>query len=116
MTPQTTHREAKHLTPLLRCIARELDERTRAVAHLEERQRAFASTPHVHSADLGNIQAELAVHKRELRRCRTELEDLGCRVDDRDPARILGPDGGSWVETCASLDDTRFYRTAETTL
>ena len=92
------------MVPLVRSIVRELQDRRRSVRILEHRLEAFASTRSVHDGDIRTLQAELAIHRRELRRCEKELAILGCTVDVENPQRIVGPDS---QELCG-LDDTQF--------
>jgi hypothetical protein len=90
------------MVPLVKSIVRELQERRRSVRNLERRLEAFASTRSVHDGDIRNLQAELAIHRRELRRCEKELAGLGCTLDVEH--RIVGPD----AQELSGLDDTLF--------
>ena len=88
--------KAEHLIPLLRSITNEIQEREeaidRATAHL-------MATEATHDAVLRtNLEAERAVHKRELRFARRELERLGCELDADYPLRVLIPSSGSDVK------------------
>jgi hypothetical protein len=79
---------ATRLVPLLRSITREIRERTHAVEHLEARLMS-----HRNSGWPGEpqVRAELACHRRELRRAREELARLGCALDESHPLRVLIP-------------------------
>jgi hypothetical protein len=78
--------DAKRLVPLLETIAREISERVAAIQELEERSAA----PRRPSQRLHD-QAELAIHRRELRLARKELETLGCSNDEAHPTEVLIP-------------------------
>ncbi|MBL8859267.1 MAG: DUF2203 family protein [Planctomycetes bacterium] len=84
---------AEGLIPLLRSITNEIQEREaaidRATAHLMAIEGA------VDTAERTNLEAELAVHKRELRFARRELERLGCELDADYPMRVLIPSSGA---------------------
>jgi Uncharacterized conserved protein (DUF2203) len=84
-----TPQRAEQLLPILRSIAREIGERTRAIEGLEE---SLEPSAHARSAraprDLG---AELAHHRRELRFAKQELARFGCTLIENCPLRILIP-------------------------
>ena len=86
--------EASKLLPLLDVITREISERSVAVRRLTRRVTELREL-NGPQAELLDLEAELAGHKRELRHARTELESLGCAVDDAHPLRIMirGSDG-----------------------
>lgn len=81
---------ARDLVPLLESITRELTERRRAARSTESAisriQRRGGS-----SADLTDLRALLATHRREIRLALAELERLGCAVDEEHPSRVLIP-------------------------
>jgi len=93
--------DAERMMPLVRSIGREIKDRTRAIQALEYRRA-------VSGGELaGSFDAELSMHRRELRQVTKELDRLGLSVDESDPLRILIPGAsGSWA--CEGLDDTRF--------
>ncbi len=86
--------EAERLRPLLESIAREIEERDRSILILSRslhRMRSTGADSLLHA----NAVAELAQHKRELRRAHEELTRLGCELDPALPqlVRVPGPDG-----------------------
>jgi hypothetical protein len=80
---------AERLVPILRSIACEIGERTRAIEQLESTLESAATLPR--GTDIRGIQAALAHQRRELRFAKRELARLGCAVDDDHPLRILVP-------------------------
>ena len=67
--------EAEKLLPLLVSIGREVKNRIKAINELEQKLAAARSAK---SAAVGELIAQLANNKRELRLSLTELERLGC--------------------------------------
>jgi hypothetical protein len=88
-------RRAVALGPLLAAIGREVSERSEALAPLLVRRERARLAP----AERALLEAECALHRRELRHCYGELERLGCRVVGWRPlvflvdARCEGEDG-----------------------
>jgi hypothetical protein len=99
--------EAEQLLPLLVSIGREIKNRMRAIDELETRmlRKRVASTA---SDEKRAQQAELAVHKRELRKTLRELEELGCKLDADHPLRILIPGLAGPLAFEGSLEHTAF--------
>jgi hypothetical protein len=64
------------LGPLLAAIGREVSERSEVLAPLLVRREHARLDP----AARALLDAECAVHRRELRRCQEELERLGCQI------------------------------------
>lgn len=86
--------QAERLRPLLRSIARELDERSMAIRTEGRRLRRLEA----HGRDgvaIANSVAALASHKRELRHALEELEAIGCAAEPGLHSTVLvpGPDG-----------------------
>ena len=79
----------ERVAPLLRAIAVEIKERTRCVRDLETRLQAFEKTRHVHLDEVGRIEADLSVHRREIRQAEKELQRLGWTVEDELPVRFV---------------------------
>lgn len=81
---------AEALIPLLRSITREIQEREEAIDRL---------MAHAHALELrtgrererSDVEARVAVHKREHRLAMRELERLGCVLDQDHPLRVLIP-------------------------
>lgn len=90
----TAHRyapaAADALAALLRSIGREIEERTARAAELEERLGALRASPFSRD-ERREIDAELALQRRELRHCRSELRALGCSVVGTTPLTIRIP-------------------------
>ena len=82
---------AVRLSPLLRSIAREMQERTRALNLLEHRMEMLAADPYPDRDETNNLVAEIATHKRELRQAEKELRNLGCSVVGTEPLAIRIP-------------------------
>ncbi len=81
---------ALELLPLLSTIGREIEERSVALERLERRIERLITR----SGDrdrIRSMEAEAAVHRRELRACRSELERLGCSVVGMTPLTIRIP-------------------------
>ena len=104
-TVQATER----LAPLLRSIAIEIKERTRAARDLELRLQSFETTRHAHRDEVGRIEAALSCHRRELRLAEKELARLGWTLEDALPVCLLhrGPKGDPDVSF--QLLETGFY-------
>lgn len=104
-------RHAKALVPLLRSITNEIQERTQAIARLEQ---SLEDTPHADGDDEGrvaesNTDAELSIQRRELRFALRELERLGCQLDQDHPLRVLIPGNGGKLDhgfVWSPLDET----------
>jgi DNA-binding transcriptional regulator/RsmH inhibitor MraZ len=111
MTAKRLNRDdADRMLPLLRSIGREIRERTKAVANLEEHLDALSINPNVHAQEVAQTEAQLSTHRRELRRCEREIHELGCNVDADDPLRILIPSTDGALAYEGKLDGTQFYR------
>lgn len=81
---------ADALAPLLRSIGRELEERATRLTELEARLAELRKSP-IHGEEVRALEAELALHRREMRLCRGELEALGCSVVGTAPLTIRIP-------------------------
>jgi hypothetical protein len=79
------------LTRLLGSIAREIEERSRALEVLEARIEALASLELYDPETLRNLEAEAAVHRRQLRLTRAEPSRLGCSLVGVDPPTFRIP-------------------------
>jgi hypothetical protein len=103
-------KDAERLLPLLRAIRRELRERTFEAARLEDLRDALKPTQGAHAADLNVIEASLSTELRELRRAEKELGDLGCRLDQDRPLRILVPSDQGDLAVDGDLSKTTLRR------
>ena len=81
---------ATRLVPLLEVISREIVERRHQVRLLERRIARFRANGRP-ATEILDCKAQLATHLRELRHANTELERLGCVVDDEHPSTIFIP-------------------------
>jgi len=90
MTHRYAPADADALAPLLRSIGRELEERTTLTAELERRLTELRSSPFL-GEGRRELEAELALQRRELRHCRAELQALGCSVIGTTPLTIRIP-------------------------
>jgi len=88
--PRYEPADARALAPLLASIGRELAERGTRMAELEARLTELHASPH-HEAEPRALEAEAAIHRRELRHCRAELVQLGCSVVGTSPLTIRIP-------------------------
>src|SRR5262245_31756857 len=86
------------LAPLLASIGREVAERCARLETLEARIAGLRASP-FYTAELGVLQAESALQRRELRRCRAELERLGCSVVATAPLTVRIPQRGGGPRT-----------------
>jgi hypothetical protein len=89
--PIYDRRRATELLPLLNAISREIVERSRALEALEERMSPREGMPELGEAELANLVAEAAGHRRELRHAKEELEALGCSIVGTEPITIRIP-------------------------
>lgn len=99
MTPRTYDREgALRLLPLLESIGREIVEREEVVRRIEEELRGLDGRGKGWSRRADALTAEAAVHKRELRLARTEIEHLGCSLVGHHPPTVRIPgEVHSWL-------------------
>jgi hypothetical protein len=91
MTPLLYDRtRATALLPLLRSISREIQDRTTGLERIEAQlARAEAGKPI--RADVHDLVATAARHRREIRMAREELERLGCSIVGTAPLTIRIP-------------------------
>lgn len=82
--------DARALAPLLDSIGRELEERGARLTELESQVSARRASP-FYDEELPELEAEIAIHRRELRHCREEVERLGCTVVGTKPLTIRIP-------------------------
>jgi len=82
---------ATRLLPLLNSITREIEERSLALAALEERLSPEEGLPFLSEDELHDLQAEAATHRRELRHAKEELLSLGCSIVGTEPMTIRIP-------------------------
>ena len=101
---------ALRVVPLLRSIAREMKERVRAIAELESRSESSGNECRARGIDAASLEAQLSLHRRELRRVEKELASLGWARDEDHPLRLLlrRADGGTQIAW--RPEDTGFYR------
>lgn len=83
--------DVRALTPLLDSISRELEERGEQLEALEVRLAELRHDRFAHDAERRALEAEASTHRRELRHCRAELEQLGCSVLGTTPLTIRIP-------------------------
>ena len=110
---RTTHREqfesALRMAPLLRGIAREMDERLEHLDRLESELEAL--TPDLDRDSMRQIDAQISTHRRELRRAEKELERLGWTLDALAPLELsLRSLEGSGNDVVWKPEDTGFYQ------
>lgn len=98
----------ERVAPLLRSIAVEIKERTRSVRDLETRLQAFETTRHVHLDEVARIEADLSVHRRELRQAEKELHRLGWTVEDELPVRFVHRGRNGDADVSFELIETGF--------
>ena len=94
----------QNASPLLRAIAGEIVERTLEVRHLEARLATLARG----NQGTDNLIAQLAVHRRELRKANEELKRLGWVQDADEPLQflhLLTGESANWI-----LDETGFHK------
>jgi hypothetical protein len=77
-------RSSSRVLPLLISIAREIQERRSALVDLEFDSFCLGQ----HDAHAREVAAEIATHRRELRRVFEEVERLGWSVTDGEPPRF----------------------------
>lgn len=82
--------DAKALAPLLDSIGRELEERGTRLSELETHVQELRASP-FYDAELPELEAEIAIQRRELRHCREEVERMGCSVVGTKPLTIRIP-------------------------
>ena len=106
-------KEAERIVPLLRSIGREIKARQRASDEMQKHLETMRAKPLVNgqARTADEVEAQIAIHLRELRSAEKELERLGCRLDQEHPLRILIPSpNGDWAFD-GHLEDTRYYVT-----
>ena len=81
---------ATRLVPLLGSITREIQERTVRLDRIERKIHNITSA-RGESADVSNLVAEAATHRRELRLAKDELLELGCSIVGTRPLTIRIP-------------------------
>ena len=104
-------KEAERIVPLLRSIGREIKARRRAADEMQKHLDELRTEPRAGGGadSAGHLEAQIAIHRREVRNAEVELERLGCRLDQEHPLRILIPSPtGDWAFD-GHLEDTRFY-------
>lgn len=104
-------KEAERIVPLLRSIGREIKARRRAADEMQKHLDVLKAGPRAQGGTQSaeHLEAQIAIHRREVRSAETELERLGCRLDAEHPLRILIPSpNGDWAFD-GHLEDTRFY-------
>lgn len=100
--------EAEKIVPLIRSIGGEIKSRSKAIARIEATIETLSRRPSGRECEIYNLDADLALHRRELRNAEKELERLGCSLDADDPFRILIPSpAGHWAYD-GPLDETSF--------
>jgi len=82
--------DAEALKPLLDSIGRELKERQARLTKVETRMAEVRASP-FYSGEVRELEAEASLHRRELRYCHGELEELGCTVVGTTPLTIRIP-------------------------
>lgn len=100
--------QAEKLLPLLVSIGREVKNRIRAITELEEKLAHYSPANPPRDEAGGELIAQLAIHKRELRLSLEELERLGCDLDADHPLRILIPGLNGPMAFEGSLEKTQF--------
>jgi len=106
-------RASDRVAPFLRSIAVEIEERTRAIRGLEARIDALARKRRSNLGEIGRIEAELSVQRRELRMATEELQRLGWTVAEALPACFLHWDGEGDADLAYQLVRTGFHRRAD---
>jgi hypothetical protein len=103
--------DASRLVPLLKSITDEMIERTQRCQVLEQLIATLGNRTREPSAVERKIEleAELSVHRREMRQSERELARLGCTLDGDHPLRVLipgtdGDHGYSWSPVDGSLE------------
>ena len=81
--------KAFRLLPLVRSIAREVEERELRLRRLETVLEA--ATRRLPTRRRQILTAELALQRKEMRRIRTELSTLGCALLGTDPVTLRIP-------------------------
>ena len=61
METKTEDLKARKMLPILKSIAREVKDRTAAIAFLEARVESFKKSPQIHAEDLRLAEAALAI-------------------------------------------------------
>lgn len=88
--------DAEALAPLLDSIGRELEQRNARLTEIEARQGQLRASRaprngRRQSAELRQLDGEVSLQRRELRRCHDELEALGCSVVGTAPLTVRIP-------------------------
>ena len=94
-----TPQRAEQLLPILRSIAREIGERTRAIEGLEESLESPTPARGRSARAPQGLSAELAHHRREFRFAKQELARFGCTLSEDRPLSILIPGEDGQLES-----------------
>jgi hypothetical protein len=106
-----SHSSFLRMAPLLRSIAREIKERTRAILELEARLASLGGARRAHREEAVAFESQLSAHRRELHAVEKELGRLGWTRDEQHPYRLL-------MRTSSGLalawrpEETGFFRRA----
>lgn len=112
MKPRTyVLKEAEKIVPLLKSIGREIKARRRVTDEMQKHLDSLTARPRADDSarSVEHLEAQIAIQRREMRNAESELERLGCRLDQEHPLRILIPSpNGDWAFD-GHLEDTGFY-------
>jgi hypothetical protein len=106
-------RATERVAPYLRSIALEIEERTQAIRGLEAQTDALARKRRSNLGEIGRLEAELSVQRRELRMATEELKRLGWTVAETLPACFLHCDAEGDADLAYQLVRTGFHRRDE---
>ena len=101
-------REAKRMVPLIRSIARETQDRARAIRRLEASLEDLSSRSEEPITEIRRVESELFLQRRELEHVRKELAGLGCRLEADRPLRIVCSGAGRPWSYEERLDETGY--------
>ncbi|MBK7875031.1 MAG: DUF2203 family protein [Planctomycetes bacterium] len=97
--------QAERLVPLLKAIARELQERSGHIDQLERELETLRGDER--SGPKGKLLVRLVEHRRALNEAERELAALGCALDEDHPLRVLIPGDRGEFEGGFAFDAVR---------
>ena len=82
-------RSAEKMTPLIRSIAKEVEDRSREIERLESELEQLSARTGDRMLEVRRVEEDLFLHRRGMERIEKELARLGCRLDEDHPERIV---------------------------
>ncbi len=101
-------RSAERMAPLIRSIAKEVEDRSRAIERLENGLAELSAGPGDRTLEIRRIEEVLFLQRRGMERVEKELARLGCRLDAEHPERIVCSIADGEATFAPSEDETEY--------